>query len=524
MKELDRKGPNSFLWFFILTGVLLRLVGITRPLLGNFGDYQAAQAMVSQFFIENHFKTLLYPQINVLVGGSPSLVLLFFPVASLIAAVPFAFFGGSLDFWGRLQAVLFFAGSAYVLYRLVEKLIDSKIARAALVVFCFSPLTVIYGQSFLNEMSTVFFSLLFFDQLLRFLEKNNLAYFSLSALSLTLVLLMRPNALYLALPALYLGSAGKGKMGDRLLKITGVGLMGLILPGLWYFHLWKLSRVSTHIYMSIFPQLEVRSTFLSPVIFNLDFYLGLLRNLAGVTFTPLGLVLLIIGLGNFKKSGERFFFLWGVAFLLSSFLMPRKLIDHNFYLLHLVVAWAPLIGIGFYKAGDRLMRNKNQWKWVTPVFLALSFVISVRYAAHPAFKTPTAERSTLSVARKLAELTDKSKSRVIVQGTRTYLYYADRYGWNAFVTEKIEELADYYRLTNWQNLSPEEWKQRNEARKDPMLYLEYLRGQEKATHFLVTDTEKFYGNSQFAEYVRKRYPLLYEEKGACLIFQLAKSS
>lgn len=525
MKGVEQKKAHLFVGAFILVSMALRLAGITRPFLGNFGDYQASQGMVAQFFIENHFTTLLYPQTHVLVGGEPSLVLLFYPLASLIAGILFSCFGGTLDFWGRFQAVLFFALSAYFLYRLIAKRLGERIALFSLAAFSLSPLTIIYGQSFMNEMAAVFFTVLFFHELLRFIGSRSPLSFFLSVLSLGLVLLMRPNASYLGLPALLLASEEgreRGKRGKFILVVVFLMALALVIPGLWYFHTWKVSQGAPNVYMSIFPQLQVRSSFLSPLIFQWGYYQKLIDSLAGIVLTPLGFTLALIGIfaGILKERKSLFFLVWCLAFLGSSLLIPRKLIDHNFYLLHLVVSASAFVGLGFDLLMKSLPQGKRTQRIALAGFLSLAFLLSMRYAAHPAFKTPEGERHTLAIAKKLAEVTDKEKSRVVVQGTRTFLYYADRYGWNSFSVEKTSEVPDYYRLTNWQNLSPEEWERRNQALKEPALYLEYLKEGEGATHFLVTDPAKFYENADFSSRVHQRYQLLYEAKDVCLIFEL----
>lgn len=521
------KKHRLLFWSVILSGLLLRALGLTRPLLGNFGDYQAGQAMVSKFLLENHFSTWLYPQVNVLVGGSPSLVLLFFPVCSLIAAFLFSLFGGSLDFWGRLQALVFFGAASIYLFRLVARFFEEKTALAALIAFSFSPLTIIYGQSFQNEMATVFFSLVFFYHLVRFLDKRSPVDFLVSSLALSGVLLTRPNGLYLIVPAFYLGLSNDpkhtGLRGKQIRAVVFLFITGLIFPALWQSHIWRLSQTSSHVYMSIFPQLAVRSTFFSPLVFHYDYYRGLLDNLVGVTFTPIGFTLLIVGIlsASFRNRSHGFFILWALSFLFSSLLIPRKLIDHNFYLLHLVVPASPLIGYGFWKLVDPIWQDRKRlYKWVGS-FLVVSFLVSMRYALHPAFKTPASEAHMLRVAKKLGEVTEKSKSRIIVQGTRTVLYYADRYGWAAFSVKRGFELSDYYKLTNWQNLTPEKRQLQNEAMKDPVSYLEYLRNEEGATHLVITSPSGFYQNENFAQYVHKKYPLVYQEKDACLIFSLS---
>ena len=118
--------------FFILLGAAaLRCIGLDRPLLGNFAVYQTAQAMISRFFIENHFSTWLYPQVNVLSNGKPGLLLLYYPVASFLAAVLHQITHLPLEILGRLQAIVFFLLASTYLYKLVKKTNDSRTAFSA---------------------------------------------------------------------------------------------------------------------------------------------------------------------------------------------------------------------------------------------------------------------------------------------------------------------------------------------------------------------------------------------------------
>ena len=515
------------LLIIIVAGVGLRVLGIFRPLLGNFAIYQTAQAMMARFFVNDHFTTLFYPQVNDLVAGKPGLLLLYYPVSSLIAGIFFFFFGGSLDFWGRLQAIVFFGAACLYLFRLVKILIDEKIALASVVVFSLSPLTVIYGQSFQNEMATVFFTLVFLYDLLRYFETRKFLPFIFSFLSLSLLLLTRPNGLYLLAPAFYLAFRSKNSARSRfrdVLGLLGVTAAGLILPALWYFHLWRVSQQVNHIYSTLFAQLAVRSSFASPLVLSGSYYRDLLDTMTGITLTPVGFTLLVLGLylGLLSFETYGFFIFWALSFFGSSLLMPRKLIEHEFYLLPLVTAVSPLIGKGFYGITGIMQATKINLKRFAVYFLAVSFLVSMRYAEHPAFKTPEEDHRLIPMAQKLQELTSKSQSRIVVQGTHSLLYFADRYGW-PFLVDRTGEISDYYKYTNFQKLSREQRKKRNEALKDPVANLEYLCQEEGATHFVVTDVKEFYRHPDFAYYVHSNFKLLFEEKNVGLIFDLKAS-
>jgi len=514
---------NGWAWLVIVSGMLFRAIGIFRPLLGNFAVHQTAHAMMSRFFIENHYASILYPQVNVLSAGKPALHLLAYPISSLLASILFTCFGGSLDFWGRFQSVLFFGGASFYLYRLVRAMFDERVAFVSLVAFSLSPLTIIYGQSFQNEIGTVFFSLLFAFELMKFIQTKEFVHGVLSGLGLSGVLLMRPNGLYLLIPAYYL-AVRMGENGSQrktnFLKVSLVVLIGAVLPALWYFHIWNVTTTSSNIYNTVFAQLATRSTFLSPLVFSLEYYRGLFDNLAGVTFTPLGLTFFIIGfllgLFHFRRSG--FFIVWSLAFLGSSLLIPRKLVDHNFYLLHFLVPATPLIAEAWTTTLKNFQGVRSR-RIFTAAFLLIAVFSSLRYAAHPAFKTPKSEQSIPYLADKLKALTTKGEARVLVQGSHALLYYADRYGIDFKIVRK-DGPPEYYKFTGLEKMSPEQQETRQKAWGDSIEYLEYLRKYEHVTHFVVTDPEEFYRYENFLHYMLREYPVIYEEKGVGYIFSL----
>lgn len=510
-------------WLVLILSMAFRMLSITRPLLGNFAVYQTAYAMIARFFAEGHFQTIFYPQVNILVNGKPSLHLLYYPVSALIAALGSTFLGGTLDFWGRFQSVLFYGAAQFYLYRLVKTFLNPRAALASLVVFAIAPVSIIYGQSFQHEMATVFFTAAFFHHWLHFARKGRPVHGFFAVFFLSWILLTRPNNLYIALPALYLGLWGRSSRPEwrSILKLTLVGILGVILPALWYFHTWQVSQTANNIYSTMYAQFMVRSSFVSPLVLSGEYYKALLDILIGNVCTPIGFTLLLIGvaagMAEFRKS--LFFILWSGSFLASSLLIPRKLIDHEFYLLHFLLPATPLMGAGFLHVYDHLDLKGFSRKLALVFFITVSFALSMRYALHPAFKTTEEDRHILELSAKVRELTGKNDSRLIVQGTHTLLYYADRYGY-PFVIQPSPEISDYYRYMNWQKLSEEKWRARNEALKNPVTYLEYLRKEDQATHFIVTFPAEFFRQKEFSDYVLGKYKAIFADPHVGYVFEL----
>lgn len=511
-------------WLIVLLSVSLRLAKIHRPLLGHFSMYQTANAMMANFFLKNHFTTLFLPQVNVLAGGEPGLLLLAYPVNALVAACMKLTFGGSLDMWGRLQAVFFFMLSAVYLFRLVNRWIGSQSALISLVIFCLSPLTIIYGQSFQNEMATVFFSIAFlfyWDVFVK--ETQSLAACTASALFTALVLVTRPNALYLFIPAGYLLTKEvfwTGKWKSCWAKLILYAVIGAGIPALWFGHLWKVSETASNIYSTMFTQLEVRSSFISPLVLSLDYHQQLFDKLSGIALTPVGFTFFIAGCFFAAKEWKRYapVILWCFTCFASSLLIPRKLIDHDFYLLHFLVPAAPIMAAAVSTLLDGFKESPRARRVFSFSMVIFSLIFSMRYALHPAFKTTEEDAHLLEIAAHLKEVTDPS-SKIIVQGSHPVLYYADRHGWT-FTLKRSGEVPEYYTTGNWERMTPEQRQIRNEALKNPIAEVEYRKKYEGATHFVVLNPKTFDEAREFSSYMKSHFKTVYEKPGVTQIYRL----
>ncbi len=488
--------------------------------------YQTANAMMARGFIENHFRDLFHPQVYVLVNGRPGLLLLAYPVCALIAAVFQVTLGGGLDFWGRMQAVLFFMGSCIFIFQLVSYLVDRKIAFASLIAFTLFPLTLIYGQSFQNEMLTVFFTLTFLYFAVRAVDQKSFLRIILAALSFSLVLITRPNFATLGLPLLvYLfqkGEEPRDQFHRRLFTFIWIILISLFIPTLWYSHLWKTSHEANNIYSTLFAQLQVRSSFASPIVFQSNYYQEFADMLTGMVLTPVGFGLWLIGILAFRPfKNHLFFYLWTLSFAITGILMPRKLIEHEFYWLQFLLPSATFAGAAFFSFIKTQSINTLCSKIKILLFIACVGVVSLRYSAHPAFKTSAEDKNLIRIAERIKEVTEKTSSRIIVQGSHPVLYYADRCGW-PFSLKTYDAAPDYYLHANWEKLPKKQWVERNQAIKNPVSNLEYLRKYEGATHLLILKTTEFWAHRAFADYVMTHYRQSAGEKDVFLLFDIQK--
>jgi hypothetical protein len=323
------------------------------------------------------------------------------------------------------------------------------------------------------------------------------------------------------LPALFLAFDQKysGVRMKRIRDLILISAAAAVIPALWYLHCWNVTQQNSNIYSTLFAQVAVRSSFISPMVFQLEYYKKLFDMLAGVALTPIGLTLFVLGIFIAASEGVRgrFFILWAAAALGSSMLIPRKLIDHDFYLLHFILPGCVLIGAGALRILAAFPAKSK--KKLIGYFVLLGFLVSARYSLHPAFVTPAVELNIPRIGALIQTMTEPDE-RIVVQGTHSLLYYAKRYGWALTVSKPKGEISDYLKSVNWEKLPPAVWEQKKKAFETPQTALEFLRSADGARYLVITNLEEFYAAGEFSNFVNTAYQLIHQEKGVCLIYKL----
>jgi len=421
---------NLSLITFIAANIVLRSLGLARPLLGNFDSYQTGQAMMSVFFAQDFFGSLWFPKTYVLVNGEPSVVLLYYPVASLVVGFLHFLTNVSIDILGRAQAVVCHALTLVVLYRWLVNRLSVKQTWIILWAYSLFPISVIYGQSFQNEAFTNLVTVLFAKSWFDFCDKPRIRCFAVGLLAFSVCLITRPNNLYMGLPCLIYGMTLPNRW--RLIgALMTLGVLSLLAVLPWYWHCYDLTQKSTHVFASLFQQLKSSDSFGGgSFILRPNLPLLIINNLLTVVLTPAGAILFTGGVFQAlrKRDPVRLFFLaWLSGFIVSVLIMPRKYADHAFYFMQFLVPAAYFVSLAYLALESRLLfLQKSKWR-VAVLFVV--FMISFRFFAHPAFVTGPEQKHFVDLGKKIKELTPKD-AKIAVQGTYSLLYYADRFGWS----------------------------------------------------------------------------------------------
>ncbi len=491
--------PLLILSCILFGSFLLKLPALPLPLTGYFGSYQAMNAMMAEMMAWDLPSSLFMPRSFIVIQGEPSLHLLHYPFGSLIAFTLKNLFQGHLDLWGHFQAALSVFFAAWLLYLIVKQLFDSTTALLTCFVFSFSPMILTMGVSFQNEAVAVFFLTLSFYLLM----KENAWLRFIAGLIFSCALTARIHFLA-CLPGFFLFLLLNKSSAKSFLLF----LLGTMLPvSVWYGFVFYLTQVHSGIMTSFFDQIGEGRVMAVSLWKTKDFYERILEVLLGEWMTPLMIPFLILGL--FAWDLKRLpFTVWALGSLATLILLPQKVYDHPFYLIHGAPAVSVLIGLSL----SRLWPYFNRFaKWV---LLAIFVMASLRYYVPAAILSRSDGKRILKIAGEVERVAHKEDRVIASYGSSPeFLYYTHRLGW-PFNVEMAGELKVDHQKRFLQQVEL--------GYGDPVKWLEYLRTQE-AAYLILANPEEFEKNAVFSDYVRQNYPLVSTAHDSFLMFDLTKT-
>jgi 4-amino-4-deoxy-L-arabinose transferase-like glycosyltransferase len=414
----------------VLLAVALRAPGLSRPLVGNFATKNVTYAMIARNWAEGR-TSLWYPRFDrlagtELAGTERTLYLQEFPVSAYLAGALWKGLGGSLEVWGRLTSIAFTAAAVLLMYAWMLGRHGPGVATPAALALALSPVSVIYGQSFIIQASLVSFVLAMFLSWDRWLEGGKSPWLMLAATMLSLVLLTKIYMLVLVLPLAAMAwraRLGAARRGTAMIA----GLIALVPVTAWYGHVvgvsWVLGPESPKIEYSLVAVAgEHRPP--HPLLWSADFYRRVLDDLATVVLTPVGFLLPAVAL---LERRWRSYLPWLVAMAVLLIGIPRKFFELNYYYVGVLPPLCILVGLGW----DHVQRRLRPSVAARVAVLGLALLVSLRYSLGPAFLTPVEDRGVVAAAQAVRERTSPEQPVVAMHGSSIdLLYYCDRPGWN----------------------------------------------------------------------------------------------
>ena len=185
--------------------VAARLIFINQPYVDHWSWRQSDVATIARNFLQNGFR-FGYPQID-WAGNAPGYVGTEFPILPFIAAVCYKF-AGVHEWIGRIQAVILFAVSLPFFFLLVREIFGSTAAVWASFFFCFTPLNVFAGRSFMPDVPSLSFAIVGLYFFLRWVEHRKSSSFFVAAIAISLSFLIKITSIVIVVPLVYLMCAG----------------------------------------------------------------------------------------------------------------------------------------------------------------------------------------------------------------------------------------------------------------------------------------------------------------------------
>lgn len=437
----------SPLFWILVAAFVVRIVGFDRPITGTFATKSAVHAMIARNWVLGR-APYHQPTIDLLTDGARSWHLMEWPAAAFAAGMAWKTFGGSLDAWGRFISIACSLASVWLVYRLANRWFGRRAAQGSAFIIAFSPVSIIYGQSFLLEASLAMLllaTLAAFDDWLRTRSLGRLAV-AAAALGLAVLTKIYILAAFLPLAAmLYFDArrrAAETHSSPRRIiaqdAAIAAGVLGFFLLPVAAWYAWVFNvphNFGPATDYHPFGRATIHG-FPHPLLVSPAYYQRLAVDFATVVLTPLGV--LMAGYGLFDSRFRRQWPLC-IAFGLLLVAFPLKFMAANYYYVVLLPALALAAGLGWQRLCERpnLATSKLATRMLQGL-VAVSLLIALRYAIGPAYRSLPEDRGVVAAANLVRTLTQAEDPIATIHGsTIDLLYYCDRPGW-AFDAADIE--------------------------------------------------------------------------------------
>jgi len=186
-----------FLAVIVILGIVLRMYGISLPLVDSHQIRQAQTAMMTRNLYEDGMNIFL-TRLDIF-GNVPGHIILEFPLMHCITALLYYLFGVQ-DVIGRLVSVAFSIGAMFLMYGLARYFLSRAGAFAALALYAFSPMNIYFSRAFMPESSMMFFMIGSVFFLLKWLNKQTLPLYLTAIIFAACTGLAKPTAGLIFIP------------------------------------------------------------------------------------------------------------------------------------------------------------------------------------------------------------------------------------------------------------------------------------------------------------------------------------
>src|SRR5580765_160009 len=419
--------------------VAARLIFINQPYVDHWSWRQSDVAAIARNFLQNGFR-FGYPQID-WAGNAPGYVGTEFPILPFIAAVYYKF-AGVHEWIGRIQAVILFAVSLPFFFLLVREIFGSTSAVWATFFYCFAPLNIFTGRSFMPDVPSLSLAIVGLYFFLRWVEHSQPSSFFVAAIAISLSFLIKITSIVIVAPLAYMAVAAfsdrrNSRKGDvqispavletaapcvgawrTPLKFVLFAGIALLPSAIWYWHAHQIAQKFYPHHFFGAGGIRVES---------FVWYWHIAQQTLTSSLTPLLSLMALIGLLVAPRSKySRFFHWWLVAMVLFIIAVGYGN-RHLWYQLPLVPIAAAFAGAACAFVGSRI---SSRFIAVTlSILLVSSFTTLAFWCVQPLYQSSAAQLRDAGL--ELKKVTPPDALIVAADmGDPTIFYYAERKGWH----------------------------------------------------------------------------------------------
>lgn len=485
-------------------GILFHVAGINQPFLGNFAQHQTDYATVVQRWQETTINPAL-PVMRFIGRGQNRIFLGDFPLNVTAAAVLVKFTPVSIEMAGRGLSVLFFLLSLLPFYQIALYVLKNKSTAVwAFFFYLFSPLTIVYGQAFLLEMTALSFGVFAYYSFLIWSRNSDLRALFVSAFFFSMMLATRIYFAPVVLPLIFLFFNKQGRTFVFRKEAWLFAVFTLALPLAWQLYAAHTAQAQND-QSSLSDNMKV-FVFADPILrknlTTFSFYLPILKTAVFKVINPLGFIfflLALFGKGRLLGNQKAFLLSFFISFLPLFLVAPRKFVEFDYYFLPFIPAAAILASVA---AEDFSLKIRPVWN----LFLVSVLILfSLRFSLAPVLIVPQEDRYVREMGKKVQEMAPEGVRVIAAHGSSTsLLYYTNLDGWAFELPDKIGGVRNA-----------------EDNAGNAIERLERFRSQ-GAVLFVTAKREDEAINPGFFSYIRSRYKPLYEgPEGA--VFSLANN-
>src|SRR5258705_1619257 len=259
-KATATDAAPRIVFLICVLAVAARLIFIDQHYVDQWSWRQSDVAAIERNFLQNGFR-FGYPQID-WAGSAPGYVGTEFPILPFVAAVCYKF-AGAHEWIGRIQAVILFAVSVPFFFLLVREIFGSTAAVWATFFYCFTPLNIFAGRSFMPDVPSLSFAIVGLVFFLRWVQHNESWSFFVAAIAISLSFLIKITSIVIVAPLVYLAVLAfsdrrNSRKGDlqiapavletaapwwrTSLKFVLFARIALLPSAIWYWHAHQIAQ------------------------------------------------------------------------------------------------------------------------------------------------------------------------------------------------------------------------------------------------------------------------------------------